>query len=186
MLRLSVAVEECLNIGKNIRMIFLGISEGNARVMIDAPREIPITRSKDKKYMSVIDYKKMKRGILQAVEEEMDGGFKYPEGSPRLSEWINNEELRDASFGIYGTGRFARECYNQILIGGTQRVLAYVNPQRTRFDRNINVSNIEALRNPEIDKIIVAMQSPDNYKMALGLFDKNNIPTDKAVWIPGL
>ena len=186
MLRLSVALEECLNIGKNIKMIFLGISEGNARIMIDAPREIPITRSKDKKYMSVIDYKKMKRGVVQAVEEEMAGGFKYPEGSPRLSEWIADEKLKNASFGIYGTGKFARDCYNQILVGGTQRVLAYVNPQRTRFDRNIEVSKMEALQNPEIDHIIVAMQSPENYKMALNVFEKNNIPTDKAVWIPGL
>ena len=46
MLRMSVAEEEYLMIGENIRIVFLGSSGKHTRIMIDAPREVEIVRSR--------------------------------------------------------------------------------------------------------------------------------------------
>ena len=46
MLRMSVATEEFLMIGDNIKIVFLGGTKNNARIMIDAPKDIKIVRSK--------------------------------------------------------------------------------------------------------------------------------------------
>ena len=46
MLRLSVKDEEFLMIGDDVKIVFLGSSGGQTRIMIDAPKEINIARSK--------------------------------------------------------------------------------------------------------------------------------------------
>lgn len=46
MLRLTVSAEEYLMIGENIRIVFLGGTGKHMRIMIDAPREVDIVRSK--------------------------------------------------------------------------------------------------------------------------------------------
>lgn len=46
MLRMSVAQEEYLMIGDDIRLVFLGGTGKHMRIMIDAPKEINIVRSK--------------------------------------------------------------------------------------------------------------------------------------------
>lgn len=46
MLRMSVAAEEYLQIGEDIRLVFLGGTGNHMRIMIDAPREINIVRSR--------------------------------------------------------------------------------------------------------------------------------------------
>ncbi len=46
MLRMSVATEEFLMIGDDIKIVFLGGTKNNARIMIDAPKEVKIVRSK--------------------------------------------------------------------------------------------------------------------------------------------
>lgn len=45
MLRMSVAQEEYLMIGDDIKIVFLGGTGRHMRIMIDAPREINIVRS---------------------------------------------------------------------------------------------------------------------------------------------
>ncbi len=45
MLRLTVSPEEYLMINDNIKIIFLGGSKNNLRIMVDAPREVSIVRS---------------------------------------------------------------------------------------------------------------------------------------------
>lgn len=45
MLRMSVAAEEYLMIGDDIRIIFLGGTGKHIRIMIDAPKEVNIVRS---------------------------------------------------------------------------------------------------------------------------------------------
>lgn len=45
MLRLTVSPEEYLMINDNIKIVFLGGSKNNLRIMIDAPREVNIVRS---------------------------------------------------------------------------------------------------------------------------------------------
>lgn len=45
MLRMSVAEEEYLMIGDDIKIVFLGGSGKHMRIMIDAPREVNIVRS---------------------------------------------------------------------------------------------------------------------------------------------
>lgn len=45
MLRISVAAEEYLMIGEDIKLVFLGGTGKHMRIMIDAPREINIVRS---------------------------------------------------------------------------------------------------------------------------------------------
>lgn len=46
MLRMSVAAEEYVMIGDDIRVVFLGSSGKHLRIMIDAPKEVSIVRSK--------------------------------------------------------------------------------------------------------------------------------------------
>lgn len=46
MLRLSVKDEEYLKIGNDVKIVFLGSSGGYTRIMIDAPKEVNIARSK--------------------------------------------------------------------------------------------------------------------------------------------
>ena len=46
MLRMSVKNEEYLLIGDDVKIVFLGGGGGQTRIMIDAPREINIVRSK--------------------------------------------------------------------------------------------------------------------------------------------
>lgn len=45
MLRMSVAAEEYLMIGDDIKLVFLGGTGKHMRIMIDAPREMNIVRS---------------------------------------------------------------------------------------------------------------------------------------------
>lgn len=46
MLRMSVRNEEYLMIGDNVKIVFLGGGAGQTRIMIDAPKEINIVRSR--------------------------------------------------------------------------------------------------------------------------------------------
>lgn len=46
MLRLSVRDEEFLMIGDDVKIVFLGSSGGQTRIMIDAPKDVNIVRSK--------------------------------------------------------------------------------------------------------------------------------------------
>ena len=46
MLRLSVRDEEFLMIGDDVKIVFLGSSGGQTRIMIDAPKNVNIVRSK--------------------------------------------------------------------------------------------------------------------------------------------
>ncbi len=46
MLRMSVAAEEYVMIGDDIRLVFLGGTGNHMRIMIDAPKELNIVRSK--------------------------------------------------------------------------------------------------------------------------------------------
>ncbi|MFG6356375.1 MAG: carbon storage regulator [Acetatifactor sp.] len=46
MLRMSVAAEEYVMIGDDIRLVFLGGTGNHMRIMIDAPRELNIVRSR--------------------------------------------------------------------------------------------------------------------------------------------
>ena len=46
MLRMSVKNEEYLIIGDDVKIVFLGGGGGQTRIMIDAPKEINIVRSK--------------------------------------------------------------------------------------------------------------------------------------------
>ena len=45
MLRLTVSPEEYLLINGNIKIVFLGGTKNNLRIMVDAPREVDIVRS---------------------------------------------------------------------------------------------------------------------------------------------
>lgn len=45
MLKLSLKQGQYINIGEDIRVIYVGGSGGHGRLMIDAPRDIPIVRS---------------------------------------------------------------------------------------------------------------------------------------------
>lgn len=46
MLRMSVAEEEYIMIGDDIKIVFLGGSGKHMRIMIDAPRDVNIVRSR--------------------------------------------------------------------------------------------------------------------------------------------
>lgn len=69
MLRLTVSTEEYLMLGDDIKIVFLGGSKNHLRIMIDAPKDVDIIRSK------VIENKIKDEELLQklpkyyAVEE---------------------------------------------------------------------------------------------------------------------
>lgn len=46
MLRLTVSTEEYLMIGDNVKIVFLGGSKNHLRIMVDAPKEVDVIRSK--------------------------------------------------------------------------------------------------------------------------------------------
>lgn len=46
MLRLTVSTEEYLQIGDDVKIVFLGGSKNHLRIMVDAPRELNVVRSK--------------------------------------------------------------------------------------------------------------------------------------------
>ena len=46
MLRMTVAAEEYLLIGDNVKVVFLGGTGNHLRVLVDAPKEVSIVRSK--------------------------------------------------------------------------------------------------------------------------------------------
>lgn len=45
MLRMTVSPEEYLLINGNIKIVFLGGTKNNLRIMVDAPREVDVVRS---------------------------------------------------------------------------------------------------------------------------------------------
>lgn len=46
MLRLTVSAEDYLMIGEDVKIVFLGGSKNHLRIMIDAPKEVGVVRSK--------------------------------------------------------------------------------------------------------------------------------------------
>ncbi|MBQ4531072.1 MAG: carbon storage regulator [Lachnospiraceae bacterium] len=46
MLKMTMSPQEYIQIGENIRIVFTGGSKNNMHILIDAPREINIVRSK--------------------------------------------------------------------------------------------------------------------------------------------
>ncbi len=46
MLRLTVSTEEYIQIGDTVKIVFLGGSKNHLRIMIDAPKEVNVVRSK--------------------------------------------------------------------------------------------------------------------------------------------
>ena len=46
MLRLTLSTEEYLMIGENVKIVFLGGTKNHLRIMVDAPKEVNVVRSK--------------------------------------------------------------------------------------------------------------------------------------------
>lgn len=46
MLRLTVSSEDYLMIGEDVKIVFLGGSKNHLRIMVDAPKEMNVVRSK--------------------------------------------------------------------------------------------------------------------------------------------
>lgn len=73
MLRLSVKDEEYLMIGNDVKIVFLGSSGGYTRIMIDAPKEINIARSK------AIEKRIQDSEVLAAMPKYYKELVKYPQ-----------------------------------------------------------------------------------------------------------
>lgn len=73
MLRLSVKDEEYLMIGNDVKIVFLGSSGGYTRIMIDAPKEINIARSK------AIEKRIQDSEVLAAMPKYYKEPVKYPQ-----------------------------------------------------------------------------------------------------------
>lgn len=63
MLKLTIKPGEYINIGDDVRVIYSGGSEGNIHLLIDAPRELNIVRSKVLARNTANSYKKESRYI---------------------------------------------------------------------------------------------------------------------------
>ncbi len=75
MLKLTMRPEEYIQIGENIKVIFVGGSKNNIHIMIDAPKECSIVRSpaKEKKYY---------------IDEDLS--WKYPKKLPQSKNKVIN------------------------------------------------------------------------------------------------
>lgn len=184
MLRLSVALEEWLKIGDDINLVFLGMNEHNIKIMIDAPKDVAISRGRVReKYLSVEDYRKEQEDVKRKIWEETDGDYR-PGMEVELPLWIMEDDKKFSNFAIYGKGKLARDCYNTIMMGGTQNILAYVNPQRTKYDCNVKGDDERALLNPEIDYVVVAVPDAKSYRGYLNKLREMGIPKRKIYWAP--
>lgn len=76
MLRMSVATEEYLMVGDDIKIIFLGNTKSHTRIMIDAPRDVSIVRSSvlEKDITDAEEKKKLPKFYR---EEEHPEKYKY-------------------------------------------------------------------------------------------------------------
>ena len=72
MLRLTMETEEYLMIGDDVKIAFLGGTKNHLRILVDAPREVPIVRSKvlgkEKEYYKVPDLDEKYRKKRQPKE----------------------------------------------------------------------------------------------------------------------
>ncbi len=69
MLRMTVNTEEYIQIGDDIRIVFLGGSRNHTRVMLDVPKEINIVRSRALENHAKTQEEREKISHYQAVPE---------------------------------------------------------------------------------------------------------------------
>ena len=92
MLRLSVRDEEFLMIGDDVKIVFLGSSGGQTRIMIDAPKDVNIVRSK------AIEKRIQDPELLATIPKY----YKNPEGAARKKK-SNVVIVQNNYQGIGGT-----------------------------------------------------------------------------------
>ena len=86
MLRLSVENKEYLMVGDNVKIIFLGGSGNHHRIMIDAPKDVNIVRSKAlKKHMK--ENKNLEAVFALTVRKATVFMYKQQSGL-RISAWL--------------------------------------------------------------------------------------------------
>lgn len=81
MLRLTVSPEEYLMINDNIKIVFLGGSKNNLRIMVDAPKEVSIVRSAALENRMPSSEEKVKLPKYYAVPDSPDRYRKAKSGS---------------------------------------------------------------------------------------------------------
>lgn len=69
MLRMTVNTEEYLQIGDDIRIVFLGGSRNHTRVMLDIPKEVNVVRSRALEKRAQTDEDRQKITHYHAVPE---------------------------------------------------------------------------------------------------------------------
>lgn len=69
MLRMTVNTEEYIQIGDDIRIVFLGGSRNHTRVMLDVPKEINVVRSRALENHARTDEDREKIACYHAVPE---------------------------------------------------------------------------------------------------------------------
>ena len=85
MLRLSVENEEYLMVGDNVKIIFLGGTGNHHRIMIDAPKEVKIVRSKTKSLQLNFQHITRKKNILKSTGKKQNINTKT-----KVTEIINS------------------------------------------------------------------------------------------------
>lgn len=183
MLRLSVTLDDWLKIGDDINVIVVGLCGNHVKLMIDAPKDIPVVRNRAReKYLSVEAYKREQRAIAQKIRDERGGNYMVNEQID-IYQWIAEEERRTATYAVIGKGKLARDCYNAIFSGGTQQILAYINPQRVKNDCNIKADGLSALLDPNIDYIVAAVPDARSYRSIEDKLRSMGIPREKIFWV---
>lgn len=78
MLRMSIAAEEYLMLGNDIKIIFLGGTKNHIRIMIDAPKDVNIVRSRvlERKITDLEEREKLPKYYRQ---EEHPEKYKNPD-----------------------------------------------------------------------------------------------------------
>ena len=92
MLRLSVRDEEFLMIGDDVKIVFLGSSGGQTRIMIDAPKDVNIVRSK------AIEKRIQDPELLATIPKY----YKNPEGAARKKKSIHRKDTGHFALDPYG------------------------------------------------------------------------------------
>ncbi len=88
MLRLTVSTEEYLQIGEEIKIVFLGGSKNHLRIMVDAPKEINVVRSKVVENNATTEEERARLPHFYAVPD-------LPERYRKKKVWVNDSARKE-------------------------------------------------------------------------------------------
>lgn len=88
MLKLTLNTEEYLMVGENVKIVFLGGTKNNLRILVDAPKDVPIVRSTAMAKRYPQEAEKMERYY---AEPELPEQYRKKKGTGRIRPKMQEE-----------------------------------------------------------------------------------------------